>query len=325
MSISMPYLAKLLSSQYQELILFPTEQCNFRCVYCYEDFKDGRMSKETIEGIKALLKQRVPELKELHLNWFGGEPLVAKDIVLDISSYASDLAKQFSNVSYYGSMTTNAYLLTPKVFSDLISAGVTNYQITLDGPNIIHNQRRLRANGEGSFERIWKHLIYMQESSLHFKVTLRIHFDLKSKELLLPFIDVIREKFGGDSRFDILFKPLEQLGGPNDHLIEVVPYAQREEIIRIFNQRLYENKQYNNVKKNENPYVCYAARPNSLTIRANGGIGKCTVVLNDPRNQIGFLKQDGTLILNKERLNQWFSGYSNLDEDILSCPLKGFN
>ncbi|MBD8523813.1 radical SAM protein [Lysinibacillus fusiformis] len=325
MAISMPYLAKLLSSQYQELILFPTEQCNFRCIYCYEDFEVGRMSKKTVDGIKALLKQRIPELRELHLSWFGGEPLVAKDIVLDISSYASELSKQYSNISYYGSITTNAYLLTPKVFSNLVSVGVKNFQITLDGPDVIHNQRRLRANGEGTFDRIWTHLTYMQESSLQFKVTLRVHFDLNSINHLLTFIDVLRNKFANDARFNILFKPLEHLGGPNDHLVEVVPFADREKIITSFNQRLYGKTQSNKNENAENPYVCYAAKPNSLTIRANGSIGKCTVALNDPRNQIGVLQSDGTLTLDKDRLNPWFNGFSNLDENILSCPLKGFN
>jgi len=29
-----------------ELILYPTEQCNFRCTYCYEDFLIGRMDEK---------------------------------------------------------------------------------------------------------------------------------------------------------------------------------------------------------------------------------------------------------------------------------------
>lgn len=33
------------------LIILPTEKCNLRCVYCYEDFKKGKMS-EKIEEIK---------------------------------------------------------------------------------------------------------------------------------------------------------------------------------------------------------------------------------------------------------------------------------
>ena len=32
-------LAAAISPRVQELILLPTEKCNFRCTYCYEDFK----------------------------------------------------------------------------------------------------------------------------------------------------------------------------------------------------------------------------------------------------------------------------------------------
>jgi uncharacterized protein len=60
------------------LILFPTEECNFRCVYCYEDFAIGNMQPWLIDATKALLSKKIPHLKHLHLSWFGGEPLVAK-------------------------------------------------------------------------------------------------------------------------------------------------------------------------------------------------------------------------------------------------------
>jgi uncharacterized protein len=41
-------LVNCLSNEYQELILFPTEQCNLRCAYCYEDFKENSMSTDTL-------------------------------------------------------------------------------------------------------------------------------------------------------------------------------------------------------------------------------------------------------------------------------------
>lgn len=37
------------------LILLITEQCNFRCAYCYEDFKIGKMPPDVIEGIKNVI------------------------------------------------------------------------------------------------------------------------------------------------------------------------------------------------------------------------------------------------------------------------------
>jgi molybdenum cofactor biosynthesis enzyme MoaA len=99
-------IASTLSSRFQQLILLPTEKCNFRCTYCYEDFKLGRMSESTQLGIERFIAKRISELSYLSLSWFGGEPLVAKDIVLRIASYASRLSKEWG-VGFGGGLTTN--------------------------------------------------------------------------------------------------------------------------------------------------------------------------------------------------------------------------
>ena len=38
-----------------ELIIMPTEKCNFRCSYCYEDYKKGKMKRPVIDGIINLV------------------------------------------------------------------------------------------------------------------------------------------------------------------------------------------------------------------------------------------------------------------------------
>jgi uncharacterized protein len=105
-----------------ELILLPTEKCNFRCTYRYESFEIGRMQPAVVNGIKRLLDVRLPQLRQLELSWFGGEPLLAPQVVVEISSHASLLAAKHS-VSYNGNMTTNAYLLTPDLLRRLVSLG----------------------------------------------------------------------------------------------------------------------------------------------------------------------------------------------------------
>jgi uncharacterized protein len=69
--------------------------------------------------------------------------------------------------------------------------------------------------------------------------------------------------------------------------------------------------------------VCYAAQPNSLLIRSNGDVGKCTVALNDERNKIGSLQLDGTLKLIPGRFAPWVRGIENIDPVELACPLIG--
>ncbi|MFM6199382.1 MAG: radical SAM domain-containing protein, partial [Dolichospermum sp.] len=68
-------------------------------------------------------------------------------------------------------------------------------------------------------------------------------------------------------------------------------------------------------------YVCYAARPNSLVIRANGKVNKCTVALPDERNDVGTLQPDGQLKLIPGRFAPWVRGIETLDFETLGCPL----
>ncbi len=312
-------LSSVLSNQTQELILLPTEKCNFRCTYCYEDFKIGRMSKDTITGIKAFLEHRSSELNYLHISWFGGEPLLAKDIVFDVSSYASQLANIHTGLTYKSSMTTNGYYLTLSTLAELCKVGVRSYQISLDGPQKLHDCSRLKANGKGTFATIWKNLLDARNSDEEFSIILRLHFNPDTIEHLDPLINELRSEFIHDSRFKFFFKAIERLGGPNDKNIKILSPEDKESTLQNLNQKLYGFTKQNSC---EEPYICYAARPNSLLIRADGRISKCTVALNDNRNDIGSLNSDGTLEINNKRLTSWIRGISTLDPDSLSCPLR---
>src|ERR1043165_6340145 len=110
--------AATLSRKLQQLIILPTEKCNFRCTYCYEDFAIGKMKEPVQLAIERYLDRRIPGLAELRLDWFGGEPLVAHKIVRRLSSYASRLCSEHG-VALQGAITTNAYLLDFALFEEL--------------------------------------------------------------------------------------------------------------------------------------------------------------------------------------------------------------
>lgn len=142
-----------LDSRQLELILLPTEKCNFRCTYCYEDFAIGRMGEEVITAIKSLIARRVQKLSALSISWFGGEPLLAKDIALDIGKYAHDMCFQ-NGVSFSGGFTTNGYHLDAGLLGELDKINHRTYQITLDGDEEFHDRTRVLANGRGTFKKI---------------------------------------------------------------------------------------------------------------------------------------------------------------------------
>ena len=63
------------------LYLLPTEECNFRCKYCYEEFRHIWMSQETQDGIIEYVKTNISRYKFLRVEWFGGEPLLALNAI----------------------------------------------------------------------------------------------------------------------------------------------------------------------------------------------------------------------------------------------------
>ncbi|MBE9035712.1 radical SAM protein [aff. Roholtiella sp. LEGE 12411] len=315
--------ARIVTNKYFQLMILPTERCNLRCTYCYEDFLAGRMNKETIIGIKALLDKRSPSLDVLQISWFGGEPLTAKDIVLEISEYASTLVSKYPKLHYKGDITTNGYLLDYNVAADLADVGVKHYQISLDGPRDVHNKSRIRANGSDTYDRIWNNLLAIRDSSLPVSVMLRIHFTADTLKLIDPLLEDIKKEFIHDSRFSVLFKAIERLGGLNDESIKILSDIEKIEAIKLLKIKLCGESIESSSSLSQVDDVCYASKPNSLVIRSNGDVAKCTVALNDERNKIATLHSDGTLKLIPGRLAPWVRGIETLDPAALACPLVG--
>lgn len=309
----------LVSNEIQELIILPTEQCNFRCTYCYEDYILKRMSPEIVIAIKNFLARRVPKAQHLIIRWFGGEPLVAKDILIDIGGYAKNLALENNLVSYMSTVTTNGFLLTPSTLGSLIDVGITKFQITLDGPKEIHNQTRKKANNEGSYDQIWDNLLYIKKSNISVGVTLRIHLFKENLPYIPDFLKLIKKTFLEDPRFEVLLMPLANFGGQNEKHPNVIAKNMHNEVIRNLEKIIYENEKKKNREELE---ICYAARPNSIVIRSDGSLAKCTIALKDERNNIGEIDAKGTLSINQERLGNWLRGLYSQDKRDLKCPLR---
>jgi uncharacterized protein len=306
-----------------ELILLPTEKCNFRCTYCYEDFKIGKMERPTINGIKALLSNKATTTRSLSVNWFGGEPLLALPIVEEISNHIISLKKTYKSLSYVGLITTNGYFLRPSVFEQLVSWGIVKYQVSLDGNEDVHDSTRKMLNGGASFSKIWENLRAIHSKKmLAQEIMLRVHIMRNNIDSVKLLLKRIADELGDDDRFSILLRPVERLGGPNDAELELMSHAEEKNIVKQLADTISSQMRVANFDRNldlEN-YICYAAKANSLVIRANGTIGKCTVALYDERNAVGKIQEDGKLLLDRERLVPWMRGLETLNADELACP-----
>ena len=318
--------ARTLDRQALHLIILPTEKCNFRCTYCYEDFLIGNMKRELIDGIKNLLMARVEDVSAFSISWFGGEPLLTLNSIIEINHHCMNLIVDKPGASFTSDITTNGFLLTEDVFLKLIAAQVQSFQITLDGPAPIHDLTRIRKDRSGTFEVIWRNLLSIAShahSDESWNVTLRLHYDAETIDHLEPLVDDICSKLIPTGRFNVHFHSIEKLGGANDGAIKSATkeHHQRAKGLRDKIARVTESESTSLAAAIEN-YVCYAAKANSLLIRADGRIGKCTVALSDPRNDIGQLHPDGTLALKGDRIAPWLRGIASGNKSELACPLR---
>jgi uncharacterized protein len=67
------------SDKFYRLIMNPTTDCIFNCWYCDQHSQDkGKMSDEVINKIKKHMDYmvNVDRITGLHIDWFGGEPLI---------------------------------------------------------------------------------------------------------------------------------------------------------------------------------------------------------------------------------------------------------
>ena len=66
---------------YDGYMILPTLGCNARCFYCYEEGRQQvSMSPETLDRAIAFILATRRKNTELHLKWFGGEPLLRPDM-----------------------------------------------------------------------------------------------------------------------------------------------------------------------------------------------------------------------------------------------------
>ena len=332
------------------LIIFPTEKCNFRCTYCYEDFLIGKMKQAKQDAIKKLVTRRAEagSLDRLMVSWFGGEPLVARKEVYYLSSYFQEMYSNGLIKGLSGNTTTNGYFLTPEVLEKLCSFNQREFQISLDGLAEGHDVTRRHASGRGTFDVIWRNLKAAKDTRLTFKIMLRLHLTKSNIESMRALVSEIAASFHDDPRFSVFFKPIENLGGAGGGAVDPIDEAEAHRVVAplieqlrysgIFaahgiglaseSQTVTYSETEGSLSGSEGtsvatPYVCYASKPNSLVIRADGRVGKCTVMLDDDRNTVGEILDDGSLRLDPDKLTPWFRGFQSNDPAELGCPANG--
>lgn len=179
------------------LTICPTMGCNFDCPYCFENHKAGKMSQKTQDDVVALAERMlaVSQKKALSVTWFGGEPLLAPDVIETLTGRLMALCEE-KGAEYSAGIITNGYLLTQENADLLARCKVKMAQITLDGVGEAHDKTRHLAGGGATFERITDNL---RQGKLDFRVSIRhnVHAgNVGEIESLRAFVETLAAESG---------------------------------------------------------------------------------------------------------------------------------
>lgn len=318
---------KVVSEPRLNITILPTEKCNFKCVYCYETFEKPGMSIETQESLISFVKKNINKYTGLSVHWFGGEPLIAMDVIENLSKEFISICKSVKK-TYMAGMTTNGYLLDLEMLDKLLKCHVYKYQITIDGVEKTHDFQRPLMDGTPTFKRIVDNLvnIRLHAKSKLFNIAIRANLSKSIYESFDEYIEVLHHICGQDSRFSIYMHQVSDWGGERvtrikEELIVQDMYVGALEKLKkspfTFNYYVHLGK------LDSESCVCYANKLNYFIIGADATLYKCTGNFVEDCNKIGKLESNGQISMDKNKEASWVCNVKRVMDKCKTCYFSG--
>lgn len=147
------------NNQILTIHFLPTLACQLKCPYCFEhnisDNKRCSVKNEVIEAMFNLLDSYTVNhnIKIIKIIFFGGEPLLRKDIITHIL-FSLHIFSVTRGIELKTELITNGELLDKEICQTLKKYNWTRLQVTLDGFRDTHNETRRRKDGKETFDTI---------------------------------------------------------------------------------------------------------------------------------------------------------------------------
>jgi uncharacterized protein len=146
------------SAPLKAMCLHVSHECNLRCKYCFAediisagaDSVSARMSPETAKRAVDFLISGSADREHLEMDFFGGEPLLAWETVVQTIAYAKETGAKHGK-KFKFTITTNGLLLDGEKIA-FINAEMSNVVLSLDGRKETNDRLRSCYNHKGSYD-----------------------------------------------------------------------------------------------------------------------------------------------------------------------------
>ena len=312
------------------LVITPTLRCNFKCFYCFENVNirknDDSINIETQNDIINFIEKSIIEnqIKTVKITWYGGEPLIQQKIIFIMQRKINELCI-FHNIKSYSTIVTNGILLSQETCTLLFEHGIRRVQVTIDGPEHIHNKRRYYpVNPSNNYNQILENIL---NANHNIRFQIRINIDKTNKDVIFDLIDdLIKRKIWPHKKNVTL--STAQVESANQTDLSKEEFYVLQDRIRYYMMRKYSEinpHQADKVKLNFfYPKLgikvgCgYGVFRNSWVISYNGDVFRCWESIGQKENKVGtmkdLLKDFGRSIFDKIKLdNQTFENWGCFD------------
>ncbi len=260
------------------LVVQPTAACQLGCGYCGQEHAPDRLDDASQRRVVDRARRNLESgrYSGLTVGWFGSEPLLGLSVIRTLTPQLQALAAEFGS-TYHASVVTNGLLLTEDVARELEQRhDVRQVEITLDGTEFDHDQRRAWKSGAASFRRIFTNLVAVARASdLRMAINVRCNVDRTNADHVDDLIDLLAAE-GLGPRISFYTAAVHDWG--NDaHLAAFTPeeFARREggwlehQIRAGFRPKLIPGRK---------PIVCLAVERDGELVDAYGNLFSCTEV-----------------------------------------------
>ena len=289
--------------------IMPTLDCNFSCWYCYEKHKKSMMSEEAVCSILRFCESEIlkPSTRNFHLDWFGGEPLLYfNEVVEPIATRIMNLCEE-NGVKFLHSITTNGYLINSEMIQRLKSLKLRSYQITLDGSAQYHNKTRFSATDKNSYSAIVSNVINLCQEIEDIDMMVRINYTPKN----IISLEDIANDFPLEIRNKILLFP--QLVWQFKKNINAIT-ERIKDVLKFYKECGYKSR-----TDNLTVCQCYAESIAQYVINYDLSVYKCTARDFSANHSVGSIK-NGVFLPNSHYFD--YSIRSDVEkEECRGCKL----
>lgn len=311
------------------LCLHICHDCNLNCKYCFagggkynspNDYMSFEVGKKAIDFLIA----NSGEIKNIEVDFFGGEPLLNLQVVKQIVDYGNSMAKKHNKKIYY-TMTTNCLALN-KDNAEYLNNTMDNVVLSIDGKKETHNSVRHAINNKDCYDIIVNNAKYFRSIRGDKKYYVRATFTKNNLDFLEDIKFLVNDGFDQISMEPVVLPENHELAIGSENIDKIL--AQYDLLADYYIEQRKNGKWFNffhyMIDLESGPCInkcltACGAGIEYLAISPNGSIFPCHQFVGNNNYLIGNVF-DGIV---NNNLRQKFANNTVLEKDkCKTCPAK---